>query len=241
MNNAEYIFFDCMETLVDLNKLPTMRDYAAWAYDGSGMEGLWEDFDEFFRYYLLAKEDLAAKLPEHADYEMKERFFHLVRLSLSGMPYEIMDTAAEKLFENYWRNYKAGCYIREDVRLMLPLLKKHYKMGVVSNFMVMGGIEELLERFEISGHFEFVVTSVAEGWKKPHRSIYQKALELAGISPEQAVFVGDDYINDYSTVAGMGMNAILLDRYNKHSELKNRIGNFYELLEVLTGKNSELF
>jgi putative hydrolase of the HAD superfamily len=240
MNNAEYIFFDCMETLVDLNKLPTVRDYAAWAYDGSGMENLWEDFDEFFRYYLLAKEDLAAKLPEHADYNLKERFFHLVRLSLSGMPYEIMETTAEALFDNYWRNYKAGCYIREDVRLMLPLLKNHYKMGVVSNFMVMGGIEELLERFEIRGYFEFVVTSVAERWRKPHRAIYQKALKLAGISPKQAVFVGDDYINDYSAVESMGMNAILLDRYNKRPDLKNRVGNFYELLEVLTGGNPNL-
>ncbi|MGE5613169.1 MAG: HAD family hydrolase [Bacillota bacterium] len=241
MNNIEFVFFDCMETLVDLYKLPTIRDYAAWAYDGSGVENLWEDFDEFFRYYILAKEDLAARLPEYADYDMKERFFHLVRLSLTGMPYEIMDKTAGTLFENYWRNYKAGCYVREDVRLMMPLLKKHFRMGVVSNFMVPGGIEELLERFEISGYFEFVVTSVAEGWRKPHKAIYQKALELAGISPEQAVFVGDDYINDYYTTKSMGMNAILLDRYNKRTELKDRVGNFYELLGVLTGKNSDLY
>ncbi|MGI6669169.1 MAG: HAD family hydrolase [Acetivibrionales bacterium] len=240
MNNTEYIFFDCMETLVDLNKLPTLMDYAAWAYDGSGVENLWEDFDEFFRYYLLAKEELAAKLPEHADYDIKERFLHLVRLSLPGMPCEIMDTTAVTLFENYWRNYKAGCYVKEDVRMILPLLKKHYKMGVVSNFMVPGGIEELLERLELRDYFEFVVTSVAEGWRKPHKAIYQRALELAGTSPGQVVFVGDDYINDYSATKGMGMNAILLDRYNRRTELTDRVGNFYELLEVLTDENFDL-
>ena len=58
MNNFDYIFFDCMETLVDLQKLPTVRDYAEWAYKGSGVEELWEDFDEFFRYNMLAKKEL---------------------------------------------------------------------------------------------------------------------------------------------------------------------------------------
>ena len=151
------------------------------------------------------------------------------------MPYEIMEQPQKPFLITTGAIIRPG-YIREDVRLMLPLLKNHYKMGVVSNFMVTGGIEELLERFEISGYFEFVVTSVAERWRKPHRAIYQKALKLAGIYPKQAVFVGDDYINDYSAVESMGMNAILLDRHNKRPELKNRVENFYELLRVLTGK-----
>jgi putative hydrolase of the HAD superfamily len=45
---VEYIFFDCMETLIDLHKLPVAEDYAMWAYRGSGVESLWQDFDSFF-------------------------------------------------------------------------------------------------------------------------------------------------------------------------------------------------
>ncbi len=228
-----YIFFDCMETLIDLQKLPTMRDYAAWAYVGSGLEGYWEDLDEFFRYYLLSKQELALRLPEHADYEMRGRFLHLVQLSLPQLPYELMESTADILYKNYWRNYKAGSYVSEDVRNALPKLKERYKLGVVSNFMVMGGIEEMLEMHGISENFNFVVTSVAECWRKPHQAIYRKALEIAGAEPEQVVFVGDNYANDYIAPAEMGMRPIYLDRFGKHLELESRVLDFYGLVQLL--------
>ena len=215
----KYIFFDCMETLVDLHRLPTMRDYAAWAYEGSGLEGYWEDLDEFFRYYILSKQELESKLPEHADYELRGRFSHLVQLSLPQLPYGLVESTADILYRNYWHNYKSGSYVRDEVKEALIKLKERFRLGVVSNFMVIGGIEEMLEIHGIRGYFDFVVTSVAEGWKKPHQAIYQKALELACIEPEQVIFVGDDYVNDYMAPLEMGMWSVLLDRFNRHPEL----------------------
>jgi len=243
---CKYIFFDCMETLIDLYKLPAMRDYAAWAYEGSGIEDYWKDLDEFFRYYLLSKQELASRLPENADYEMRGRFSHLVRLSLPQLPYELVEPTTDILYNNYWKNYKSGSYVKEDVRRALPVLKAKYRLGVVSNFMVMGGIEEMLEMHGIRRYFDFVVTSVAEGWRKPHRAIYQKALSLAGVGPEQVIFVGDDYINDYITPLELGMCPILLDRFGRYPELGglrelspykqgSRICDFDELVALLSG------
>ena len=41
-----------------------------------------------------------------------------------------------------------------------------------------------------------VVVSAEEGWRKPHRSLFEKALrELASV-PEEAVFVGDSPTHD---------------------------------------------
>lgn len=233
MKRFDYIFFDCMETLIDLQKLPTIRDYAAWAYDGSGVEHLWEDFDEFFRYYLLAKQDLSLRIPEHADYEMRGRFLHIIKLSLPDMPYGLMESTAGILYENYWRHYKAGSFVKEDVMQTLPQLMKKFKLGVVSNFMVMDGIEEMLRQHGIKDCFEFVVTSVAVGWRKPHPAIYKKALEYAYVVPEKVIFVGDDFINDYITPSELGMKAIYLDRYDRHVELSSKVKSFNELQEIL--------
>lgn len=233
MKACKYIFFDCMETLIDLEKLPSMRDYAAWAYEGSGVEDLWEDCDEFFRYYMLAKQELASRLPEHADYEMRGRFLHLVQSSLPDLPYESREATADMLYKNYWKNYKAGSYVKEDVRAALSQLRRHYKLGVVSNFMVMGGIEEMLELHGLLEWFDFVVTSVAIGWRKPHRNIYRKALEVSGADPVHVVFVGDDYINDYAAPLETGMQPVFLDRYDRRPELSRRIKNFYELRDML--------
>lgn len=236
MQNKKTILLDCMETLIDLHHLPTLQDYAAWAYCGSGAEELWKDFDEFFRYYISAKQELSERLPQHAEYEMKERFQLLVRLSLPGLPWKAVESTTELLYNNYWRNYRAECFVREDVRTVVPELKKQFRLGVVSNFMIMGGIEELLESHGLLQHFEFVVTSVAEGWRKPHRSIYSKALELADTTPNQIVFVGDDVTNDYEAPLKLGLQAICLDRENRHQDVAVRVKDFYELLDIVGRK-----
>lgn len=235
MKKFDYIFFDCMETLVDLHKLPTMRDYATWAYKGSGVEEFWDDFDEFLRCYLLAKQDLSSRLPELADYEMLGRFLNITKLSHPDMPHKVMESTARILYKNYWNNYKAGSYVKEDVLQALPQLIKQYKMGVVSNFMVLGGIEELLELHDIKKYFEFVVTSVAEGWRKPHPAIYKKALQQADVAPERVLFVGDDFVNDYTAPSELGMTPFYLDRYDSHPELERRAVSFIELQEMLLG------
>lgn len=234
MKKFEYIFFDCMETLVDLHKLPLLRDYASWAFDGSGAEERWESFDDFFRYYLLAKQDLSSRLPEHADYEMRGRFLHTIKLSLPDLPYILMESVAEKLYSNYWRNYKAGSYVREDVREVVDDLSENYKMGVVSNFMITNGIEELLEMHDMKKYFDFVVTSVAEGWRKPHPAIYSKAMEIAHIESDKVLFVGDDFVNDFVTPKKIGMAAIYLDRFDRHPELDGRVRDFHDLREILS-------
>ncbi len=234
MRKHEYIFFDCMETLVDLHKLPMLRDYASWAFDGSGAEELWESFDDFFRYYLLAKQDLSSRLPEFADYEMRERYLYMIKLSLPDLPYGLMESVAGKLYDNYWRNYKAGSYVREDVRAVVDDLSKNYKMGVVSNFMIINGIEELLEIHDMKKYFDFVVTSVAEGWRKPHPAIYSKAMEAARVEPDKVLFIGDDFVNDYITPQKIGMKAVYLDRFDRHPELDSRVKDFHGLRKILS-------
>jgi putative hydrolase of the HAD superfamily len=233
MKNAEFILFDCMETLIDLYKLPNLRDYAAWGYEGAGVEELWEDFEEYFQYYLLAKADMAEKLQEHQDYEMRDRFLHIIHMSIPDMdPVKSQDTA-DKIYRNYWRNYKALSYVREDVKEVLPKLSEKYRLGVVSNFMVMHGIEEMLEIHGLMKHLDFVVTSIGEGWRKPHSAIYEKALAKSGIPADKIIFVGDDYINDYVTPASLGMKPIYLDRYDRHPEIVDRVRDFYTLKELL--------
>lgn len=235
MKNCKFILFDCMETIIDLRRLPNLRDYAAWAYDGSGVEELWDCFDDFFQYYILARADMEEKFTEHREYEMYDRFIHMVRLSFPDMAADRSETAALKLYDNYWRSYKAMSYISEDITEVLPQLAQKYRLGVVSNFMVMGGIEELLDLQGVKKYFDHVVTSVAEGIRKPHPEIYGTAMGKFGAQAEETVFVGDDYINDYVTPAQLGMKPFYLDRFNRHTEIVDRVTDFFQLRDFLLG------
>ncbi len=233
IKDYDFIFFDCMETLVDLHKLPTMKDYAMWAYDGSGVESLWQNFNTFFNSYTAARQELAASLPEHAEFEMKGRFLHTVRSSVPTLPDGHIEAAADKLYKNYWKNYKAGCYVSEDVKKILCNLEGSVRMGVVSNFMVMGGIEELLDILKIRKFFTFVVTSVAVGKRKPHPEIYNVAVGISGVSADRIMFIGDDFVNDYIAPISLGMKAAYYDKHDQHSDAKLKFTNFNELLSTL--------
>ncbi|XP_010083883.1 PREDICTED: haloacid dehalogenase-like hydrolase domain-containing protein 3, partial [Pterocles gutturalis] len=83
-----------------------------------------------------------------------------------------------------------------------------FRMGVVSNFD--NRLETILKQCNLRHHFEFVLTSEEAGFAKPDRRIFEKALHRAGVSPEQAAHIGDDYTRDYRAAQAVGMHSFLL-------------------------------
>mgnify|MGYP001181050476 CR=1 FL=1 len=231
--DVDFIFFDCMETLIDMVEIPTVFEYAKWAYEGSGLEDYWQNLEHFIDEYNIAAAKIKESLPEYKEYSTIERFILICENNEAVKSRIDPRTAAGKLNSNYWKTYISKCYIRQDVKEVLPSLKLKYGLGVVSNFMIPGGIEELLNIFSIGQYFKFVITSINMGWRKPHPAIYNAALKEASAVPERVLFIGDDYINDYDAPIKMGFNAVLLDKYNKYANVCNRIENFYQLKEIL--------
>jgi putative hydrolase of the HAD superfamily len=219
-----------METIVDMTQLPTRRDYAFWAYSGSGAECLWKNFEEFFDEYRFAAESIESKLPQYKEYSMTERFrFMLDRINTKGNREDLLD----RIHQNYWKNYSKRCYVEDETIELLEHLSNKYKMGVVSNFMVDGGIEDLLNRTGIMDYFQFVVTSVKNGWRKPHRNIYDEAIKMADVSPQEICFAGDDYVCDYEGPGKLGMKSFLYDRNIKHPDISHRVTRLIELKKLL--------
>lgn len=232
MSKIKCILFDCMETLIDVTELPTSRDYARWAYDGSGVEQHWENFDEFFKNYIEAKERIIKRLPENKEHNLIERFEEIALLKFKDNK-DIITEISEKLMNTYWKTYTQKCYIKEDVAKVLPILASKYQLGVVSNFVVKDGVEELLVSHGIRNYFNSVITSINVGWRKPHENIYNIALQHLKVSPWEVLFVGDDYINDYVQPKKLGLNVLLLDRYNNFEHITERVGDFYKLADSL--------
>lgn len=233
MTGIKCILFDCMETLIDLTKLPNLKDYALWAFEGSGCEHYWRSFDDFYLSYVKAKDYIAKSLPEHKEYNILERFKYIAGERLNNYDIEEIGKNAEKIYNNYWQNYKSKCYVRDEVKEVLPYLSDKYKLGVVSNFMVTEGIEELLKENDILGYFDFVITSVKEGWRKPHPSIYKSALTSSNYLSEEILFIGDDFTCDYEGPRKIGLKTLLLDRENKYCNVNDRVCNFLKLKEIL--------
>jgi putative hydrolase of the HAD superfamily len=98
-----------------------------------------------------------------------------------------------------------------DVPAALDALRAAgYRLGIVSNWEPR--LPALCASLGIREHFDFVVVSEREGVVKPHRRMFERALELAGVPPADAVHVGDSYAEDIEGARALGIQGILIDR-----------------------------
>ncbi|MGB2694632.1 MAG: HAD family hydrolase [Dehalococcoidia bacterium] len=89
-------------------------------------------------------------------------------------------------------------------------------LGCVTNTLTLHtGIEDALRRLGMLRYVRSVVSSSAMGYRKPHASLFQRALEELDVAPEDALFVGDRLFDDVSGAHGVGMRAVLTHQYRQ--------------------------
>ena len=81
---------------------------------------------------------------------------------------------------------------------------------VVSNWDV--SLEDVLANLDLAPLLDGVVTSARAGARKPSEAIFTRALELAGVTGERAVHVGDSVEEDVAGARRAGIEPILLSR-----------------------------
>lgn len=98
-----------------------------------------------------------------------------------------------------------------DVRPALRELRgRGERLVAVSNWDC--SLPEVLERVGIGELLDGVVSSAGAGARKPDPAIFQRALELAGVGPDEALHVGDTPEEDLEGARAAGIRALLLDR-----------------------------
>jgi putative hydrolase of the HAD superfamily len=81
---------------------------------------------------------------------------------------------------------------------------------------------------------DLIVTSALVGYEKPDPRTYHAALEPLGIDPEFAVHVGDQPKSDVVGALGVGMNAVLIDRYGRHNGTETpTVSTLTELVDAI--------
>ena len=79
------------------------------------------------------------------------------------------------------------------------LCDKGYRVAIYTN-SGRKALETVMKRFELGNCFELVLTRDEVTRMKPHPDGVQKALEIFGVRPEEAVFVGDSVIDMMAAV-----------------------------------------
>lgn len=114
------------------------------------------------------------------------------------------------------RHIWCGCD-PEAPRVIDELKSRGLIVAVISNTED-GRVRDALEAAGLAERFDVIVDSHLVGVSKPDPAIFRHALELLGVEPREAVFVGDSYAHDALAARAAGMRAVLLDPLDLHPE-----------------------
>jgi putative hydrolase of the HAD superfamily len=120
-----------------------------------------------------------------------------------------------------------------DARATLAVLRERgLALVVVSNWDI--SLSAVLVETGLAGALDGVLTSAAVGEPKPAVAIFEAALELAGVMPEQAVHVGDSLAQDVRGARAAGVAPVLLRRNSEGPPPPPEVPAIASLAELLT-------
>lgn len=221
-------------------------------FEKEKIKGLLLDFDMTLgNHELSAYRTIREILEEYItdidpkSYKMEAMAQDMLTWNLKGMvkPAEMLLRLKEKYgyeividdFNNIWsEKHKEHVELYDGVLETLAYLHEKYQICVVTD----GNERRQKYKAKKSGilpYVDYVVTSAEVGHTKPHPAIYQKAMELLKMKPEEVLFIGDRFSSDLLGANELGIACIWVwPRDGRTAEAPiDRIYEFKELKTVL--------
>jgi epoxide hydrolase-like predicted phosphatase len=99
------------------------------------------------------------------------------------------DTERQSIRDEFF----AGDIVDRTLLEYIRSLRPKYKTGLISN--AWGDLRDFIVREKFDDAFDKMIISAEVGAMKPEPKIFEIALEQFGVSPNEAVFVDDFYVN----------------------------------------------
>lgn len=203
------VLLDVGDTMAKAN--PSWRDVYATVFSSHGIEATVDGFESAFRE---AWGEWAHEGPFEATAEASfQRFMELDQLVFDRLGYPDLPEAFFRDVDLAFRQ-RSAFYVFPDVIPALDTMQAAgLRLAVVSNWGWYA--PELLQTLELARHFEVMSISARVGYQKPHAAIFEHALDLLEVTPEQAIHVGDDPEADVLGARRVGIEPVLIDRHGR--------------------------
>ena len=188
-----------------------------------------QDYFEENKSHPIRKRSSEEQARIYAQYQ--ERILAKLEVDISeqpDLPLKIM-AEAQQLYQGI------RFTLFDDVLPTLYTLKERgLTLGLLTNFD--RDMQPICHELGLDPYIDFVITSADVGVDKPEAPIFFTALERAGVSASEAVHVGDQYKLDVLGARAVGINPILLDRYDFFPEVTDcpRISSLNNLIKEIT-------
>ena len=192
------------------------------------------------RALVLADRDLYAEFSELSleDRSPEERLQTFIRhqqgiMTRAGIDADtaLAEKAITKLGElNAGRHFA----LFDDVIPTIRMLKERRLVtGLLTN--IRRGIHETCQELGLEPYLDFIISPAEAGADKPDPAIFQLALKKAGVEASEAIYIGDQYLQDMVGARNAGIAPILIDRFNVSPEFTGapRILSLTEVIAYL--------
>jgi len=156
-----------------------------------------------------------------------------LRLTKMGASPEEIENLRPKLRRYFDEEYAPKDEVPSELYQLLPKFRSAgYALAVLSNrrspFM------DLMKELSLTEHFDAVMGAGEIGYWKPNPKIFTPLLERFKLSPEEVVYIGDNYYADVVGARNAGLKPVLYDPRGIFPEADcSRITSFTELEELL--------
>ena len=204
------VFFDFYGTLADWPTAEALQQASAAA------EGIAVDQSAIAAAYRTANaymdaENAKQPVQQRTQPERDAFFAEYERrlLADAGAPDVSLDVAAR-----VWQRVRGApdelALVPDAEATLVELGGLGLTLGVISNMGL--ELDGLLKRLGIAGHLPVRSTTSSAGVSKPHPRIFQLALALAGVRPNEAVHVGDSIPADVEGARSAGITPVFVQR-----------------------------
>jgi putative hydrolase of the HAD superfamily len=162
-----------------------------------------------FGHAVRAASSILDEAQEHTyDGEVFVRYTRRIIEEMGGTGGSLNDCARE-IYNEWAANQHFFLY--DDVSAVLKeLAARGLKLGLISNSHRC--LSSFQQHFDLEGLIAAAVSSSEHGFMKPHPSIFEAAMTLAGVTAAESVMVGDSLSHDIDGARSVGMRGVLVHR-----------------------------
>jgi len=225
-----HLFFDLDHTIWDFetnSRITLEQLYHEHALKERGVD----DFERFHQCYLAHNDRLWEK---YRNGQLKVDILRWKRFWLALLDFKIADEALSKVMAtSFLESLPTRTVLFPYAREVLEYLRgRGYLMHLITN-----GFEKTqLSKLQYSGIAHFfmeVITSEGSNSLKPHKAIFDYALQKALADPEHSIMIGDDAEVDIRGAMNAGIDQVFVN-YNRKAIDFVPTYTIYSLEELLT-------
>ncbi len=231
MQRPQGIIFDLGNTIIErcfyspVEGISNILKYSQRPIDikAEQIQQIAEEVKEYLRPY---------REKQHLEFNCQE--FHRIVFDKLNISFSINLMEVEKIYHDNSNTYTI---IDGAVELLKFLHENNIKLGLISNSIFSREtISTALINLELHKYFSFIISSADYGFRKPHKLIFEQAIQQMKLSSNKIWYVGDDMENDIVGASNVNLLPVLFDRNKIFDNVEGnfiRIHKLQELIEII--------